>query len=151
VLSPVIKTGFDGNGGIAEFRSKWKLDRPHSEVWPLLARMLALGGTLKDGNYSVPYVIDRFPEDLDAFDHAAITGRGVWLRSGASTSSRGIRKLDYEIVRVQSMEDDWWPVETLDGKRGFVSAKYVQSPVGWRAYFSKEQGSWKMTALVAGD
>ncbi|MEI9813344.1 MAG: hypothetical protein WDO18_12175 [Acidobacteriota bacterium] len=59
-----------------------------------------MGGVLELSTYSVPYVFAKFPEDLDAFDYAAITGKGVWLRAKPSATSRGVRQLSYDIVRV---------------------------------------------------
>ena len=45
----------------------------------------------------------------------------------------------------------WYKIETLGGKKGFVSAEFVRSPIDYRACFEKKNGKWKMTAFVAGD
>ena len=45
----------------------------------------------------------------------------------------------------------WLKVETLGGKKGFVNAKFVRSPIDYRAIFEKKSRSWKMTAFVSGD
>ncbi len=63
-------------------------------------------------------------------------------------------KVDYEkSVKEETDEDKylWLKVEILGGKKGFVNAKYVRSPIDYRAIFDKNNGKWKMTAFVAGD
>jgi hypothetical protein len=42
-------------------------------------------------------------------------------------------------------------VETLSGKKGFIKAKYVRSPIDYRAIFEKNNGKWKMGAFISGD
>ena len=150
LLDPRVRSSFGGETGIAEFRQWWKLDQPGSKLWPLLERLLALGGVWEGDSYVFPYVFARFPEDLDSFEHAAITGQGVWLRTNPSPEARGVRQLRYDVVRVLGQTDEWWEVETLDGARGFVAERYVMSPVSYRLILGK-RGQWRITALVAGD
>ncbi|MEO5926121.1 MAG: SH3 domain-containing protein [Bryobacteraceae bacterium] len=142
LIASEIKLGFGGDDGIANFHPDW----------PALERLLSRGGAWQGPAYSVPYVFARFPDDLDAFDYAAITGKGVWLREQATSTSRGIRTMDYEIVKVEDQGDDWWKVTTLRGEKGFVSARFIASPIGYRAIFQKNRrNEWKLSALLAGD
>jgi hypothetical protein len=39
----------------------------------------------------------------------------------------------------------------LGGKKGFVKAEFVRSPIDYRAIFEKKGRNWKLTAFVAGD
>ncbi len=39
----------------------------------------------------------------------------------------------------------------LGGKKGYVSVKFVRSPIDYRACFEKKNGKWKMNTFVAGD
>ena len=48
-------------------------------------------------------------------------------------------------------EYDWYKVETLGGKKGFVKAEFVRSAVDYRAGFEKKKGVWKMIFFIAGD
>ena len=142
LVHPDIKNGFGGDDGVANF---------HPE-WPVLERLLRMGGAWKAQKFSIPYVFSKFPDDLDPFDYAAITGQGVWLREAPASTSRGVRQLSYDIVRVDDQGAEWWKVTTLQGEKGYVSATYIASPVGYRAIFQKnERGEWKMFALLAGD
>jgi len=136
-----VRLSFGSDAGVENFHPDW----------PLLDRLLALGGAWAGDTFSIPYVFARFPDDLDAFEFAAITGQGVWLRQGPSTDTRGVSRLDYEIVHVESQGDDWWSVTTLQGEHGYVSSRYIHSPVGYRAIFQKQGSEWKMIAFLAGD
>ena len=142
LVAPEVKLDFGGEDGIAYFQPDW----------PVLERLLSMGGAWQGESFSIPYVFARFPDDLDPFDYAAITGKGVWLRAEPSVTSRGVRTMDYEIVEVDDQGDEWWQVKTLSGESGFVSAKFIASPIGYRAIFNKNRrGEWKLSALLAGD
>jgi hypothetical protein len=142
LIDPQIKLGFGGEDGIGHFHSDWLL----------LDRMLRMGGAWKAGSFSIPYVFAKFPDDLDPFDYAAITGQGVWLRAEPKPDAAGVRQLSYDIVKVEDQGESWWKVETLTGERGYVSSRFIASPIGYRAIFEKsKQGTWRMTAFLAGD
>jgi hypothetical protein len=142
LVAPEIKLGFGGEDGIGNFQPDWSV----------LDRLLSMGGAWQGDSFSIPYVFARFPDDLDPFDYAAITGKGVWLRAQASATSRGIRTMDYEIVQVEDQGEEWWQIKTLSGDKGFVSARFIASPIGYRAIFNKNRrGEWKLSALLAGD
>ena len=104
LLDPQVRSSFGGETGIAEFRQWWKLDQPGSKLWPLLQRLFALGGLWDGDNYVFPYVFARFPEDLDSFEHAAITGQGVWLRTNPSPEARGVRQRGRAPAATQELE-----------------------------------------------
>ena len=41
---------------------------------------------------------------------------------------------------------------TLAGKKiGYVASRFVRSPIGYRAYFSRKDGRWQMLMFIAGD
>ncbi len=141
LIDPDVRLSFGSDSGVENFHPDW----------PQWDRLLAMGGALDEEGFSIPYVFGKFPDDLDAFEYAAITGRRVWLREAASSESRGIRQIDYEVVQIGSQGGDWWSVTTLRGVHGYVSSRYVYSPTGYRAFFQKVGGEWKMTAFLAGD
>jgi hypothetical protein len=62
--------------------------------------------------------------------------------------------VDYEHSVPVSQESDryaWLMVETLGGKKGYVKAEFVRSPVSYRAGFNKVNGKWKLRLFLAGD
>jgi hypothetical protein len=158
-----IKNSFGGNNGIAEFKKAWKIDSPTSEFWNEFIPVITNGGSfIKEGNgklFFAPYTFNSFPENLDAFSHSAIFGNKVSLRSKADTNSPVIANLSYNIVEILESVNDtknvgnisWYEVKTLGGKRGFVKAEFVRSPIDYRAGFEKKNGKWTMTIFVAGD
>lgn len=158
-----IKNSFGGNDGIAEFKKAWKINSPNSEFWSEFLPVITGGGSfIKDGSnklFFAPYTFNSFPENLDAFSHSVIFGNNVSLRSKADTNSSVVANLSYNIVEIlESINDkknagkiSWYEVKTLGGKRGFVKAEFVRSPIDYRAGFEKNNGKWKMTIFIAGD
>jgi hypothetical protein len=158
-----IKNGFGGNDGIAEFIKAWKINSPSSEFWSEFLPVITGGGSfIKDGSnklFFAPFTFNSFPENIDAFSHSVIFGTKVSLRSKADANSRAVANLSYNIVEIlESVKDSnnsekvaWYEVKTLGGKRGFVKAEFVRSPIDYRAGFERKNGKWKMTIFVAGD
>jgi hypothetical protein len=160
VVDPQIKNNFGGDGGVQEFREHWKLAGADSPLWAELGLVLALGGTFQDkDNFVAPYVFHRWPEEIDSFEHVAAIGSNVRVRSKPSLASKVLAKLSFDIVRLASenqkltpkQADLWKAVQLRDGRVGYVSARYVRSPIDYRAFLSRKGGCWRLTTLVAGD
>jgi len=164
ILDPNITSSFGGDEGISDFKKFWNINSPKSEFWDEFITVLSNGGTfLKEAGakkFAAPYTFTGFPDDLDAFEYHAIFGSNVNLRSKPETNAPVAAGLSYNIVKVDfenSVKDKkaneylWLKVETLGGKKGFVNAKYVRSPIDYRAVFEKRNGRWKLVTFVAGD
>ncbi len=164
ILDRDIKNSFGGDGGIEEFKERWKINGSDSEFWNEFLPVITGGGKfIKEGNtklFFAPYVFTSFPEDLDAFNNGVIFGNKVKLRSKPDMNSSVVAaSLSYNIVEilesikpgVNAQKATWYEIKTLGGKRGFVKAEFFRSPVDYRAGFEKKGGKWKMTAFIAGD
>jgi hypothetical protein len=160
ILSPKIQNSFGGDGGIEEFKTTWKPERPQSEVWTELAIVLSLGGAFdKDGTFEAPYISAKWPEDKDSFELGAIIGEKVRVRAAPQISSSIMRELSFDIVEVSDWggnkargeKRDWIKVKLSDGQSGYVAQEFIRSPVAYRAAFAKEEGRWVMTYFIAGD
>jgi len=165
ILDPDIKNSFGGDGGIKEFKETWKINSPKSELWDELLIVLTNGGSFfkEEGNnpYCAPYSFNNFPDNLDAFEYQMIFGSNVNLRAQPNLKAKTVALLSYNVVKTDyenSVADKnkegaylWLKVETLGGKKGFVNAIYVRSPIDYRACFEKKNGRWKMTTFIAGD
>lgn len=102
-----------------------------------------------------------FPEDVDGFEHQIVFGNNVNLRAEPNTKAQTVAQLSYNIIKVDydnSVADTtkegeylWLKIETLGGKKGFVNAQFVRSPIDYRACFEKRGGKWKMSFFLAGD
>ncbi|RIJ42976.1 hypothetical protein [Pontibacter oryzae] len=166
LLDPNIKTSFGGDGGWSSFSAQWHPEQDSAEIWILLERLLRLGGDYPLKNnadlYALPYVYSNWPDSLDAFAHAAVTGTGAILKQEPSETAASICVLGQVTLRVnaeksypqqQTAEKEWWYAQTLDGSlSGYLNHTQVHSPIGYRAILNKnKQGQWLMTALVSGD
>jgi hypothetical protein len=165
IVDPNIRNTFGDDDGIRYFKKVWKIENPKSKFWDEFLKVITNGGdfTFSDDNkiFYAPYTFNGFPADIDSFDYSAIFGNNVNLRADPDPKSKPVARLSYNIVRVDyqnsvkksGSEDEytWLKIETLGGKKGFVSAEYVRSPIDYRAGFQKRKGVWKLMVFVAGD
>lgn len=167
IVDPKISNTFGDDDGIRYFRNVWKLNSPNSEFWNEFLIVITHGGTftkeagLKTKQFCAPYTFNSFPDDLDVFEYQAIFGDNVNLRSKPETNAPIVANLSYNVVKVdfensvkeknKDNEFSWLKIQTLGGRRGFVKAEFVRSPIAYRACFEKKKGVWKMTAFIAGD
>ncbi len=145
LISPKVRTSFGGGGGIDEvLKNRKELDE-----------VLSLGGSFREGMFWAPYVYANWPESADSFENVAATKAGVALHAKADETSDVVATVDWEILKIatppQGPNEPWRHVRTADGKEGWVRSADVRSPVGYRAGFGKENGAWKLQALVSGD
>lgn len=150
------KFSFGGHEGLEGFIELWGLEQnpEKSIVWKVLKTILDMGGVSKSGKSMIfPYLFTDWPDQYDAFQYGAITGERVNLRTKPSLDSQVIRQMSYEIVLpIRSTPlPDWQKIQTHDQKTGYVSMRYLRSPIGYRAGFNKGPNGWKMTFFVAGD
>ena len=149
-----IKNSFGGNDGIDEFRSVWKIEAPNSEIWATLGTVLALGGSFSDADtFVAPYVFSRWPQQIDGFEHVAVIGSDVRVRSKPSVDARVVSTASFEILAVAqgADTDDWTPVRLNRARTGYVASKYVRRPSDYRAIFRFENRAWRLVTFVAGD
>jgi hypothetical protein len=162
ILDPKITLGFDGSEGVAEFKKTWKLDRPDSEIWEVLSEILSRGGSFDSGkrtSFSAPYVYSNWPDDIDSYSHLAITGEDVLVRREPGLDATAIAALSYDIVELARSDEPhpqkdghvWVRIKLKNGRSGYVSQKFIRSPIDYRAGFEKIRGKWRMAFLVAGD
>jgi hypothetical protein len=160
-LDPQITNGFGGKGGITEFKTQWKMGGERTRLWDELVTILSMGGSFSNvggqKSFCAPYVYSNFPDDLDAYGYAAITGTGVRVRAAANLNAPVITALSHDIVQLDAEPStsgdtsEWVKIIAPNGKKGYVFGKYIRRPIDYRACFEKKQGKWKMTVLVAGD
>lgn len=164
VLSPRVVSSFGGRLGGAEFVRRWQPQSPDSEVWPVLQKILSLGGGFirseRGVKFCAPYVFTSFPDRHDIFGFGAITAREALLKGEPRGSADTVAVLAYDIVKVNDWRsvagsDDsarsWVKVTTLDGREGYVPASVIRSPTDYHACFTKARREWKITSLVSGD
>ena len=102
--------------------------------------------------FTVPYYFENFPSDFDAFSYSVCTGSGVNLRSRPSTDSEVVGQASYQVLKViERVNDDWYQIQLANGDRAYIYATYLQSPIGYRASFTKVDNTWLLDFFVKGD
>lgn len=160
VMDPKIKLSFGGHEGLKGFR---ELYTKEEEFWEAFLPVITRGGKWlsEPGSakiFSAPYTFSAFPDDLDFFEHHVIFGSNVNLRESPSMTGRVIERLSYNVVKLTGSQPadldtprEWFRVETLGGKKGWVKSDFVRSPLDFRAGFEKKRGVWKMIYFISGD
>jgi len=160
MIDPAIRTSFGDEGGIEAFKRMWKPETDSSLVWVELEEILENGGSFRgDGaerSFWAPFVYAAWPDSIDAFTHVAALRAHVPLRNSPADSAAVIAHVDWEILEWiqterQGFDSKWIHVRTAQGTTGWVRESDVRSPIDYRAGFSRMNGEWRMSALVAGD
>lgn len=151
LVDPKIRTSFGDGGGANEFRKTLAKEGVLEDLELVLSRGGTFQGEGESRSFWAPYVYSAWPDQHDAFQSLAVIEDNVPLREGKDASSPVVATLAYDIVTLVISEGALRQVKTADGKVGWVDAKHVRSPVGYRAGFNKVQGQWRMNAFVAGD
>ena len=154
IVADDVMVDFGGGHSRPAFIQHWALDRPgESRLWAELGRILRLGCTIEGETASSPSLLGQLPADRDAFMTLLAVRPGAALHRAPSEASAVIRRLDWDLLTLapKGGDEGWFPVVLEDGGTGYVRSEHVRSPLSYRAVFSKQNGQWKMTVLVAGD
>ena len=160
IVDPDVLTSFGPESGAKAFAAKWDLTDPSDAFWRVMLDTIALGGRfVEPGLFCAPYVYTSFPEAVEPTEHYAVTADRIPLRSTSQGTSPVLRFLSRNIVRradsprqtADTGSTGWVPVVLSDGTRGFVEARFLRSPLDYRACFQKKEAVWKLTVFVAGD
>jgi hypothetical protein len=158
-----IRNSLDTPRGIAAFRKQWNLDSDDSGIWRELPSALFLGAAwLKPEKgprqLCAPYVAAKWPEDVDPFDHGAITAKEALVKAAPSSESATVATLSYDLVPVTDWEvadqakesgQKWVKIRFQD-KDGYVPEEQIRSPIEHRACFVKTENGWRLVAFVIG-
>jgi hypothetical protein len=142
--------------GWTKFAARWRPeDKGGSPVWAVLADLISLGFVREHPTiYLSPYLVWRFPRDLNSSTHLVVTRDKAALRDSPAPDAPVVAWLSFDIVRQIGDGDDkgfvqWAHVETLDGKSGWVNARDAMSPRIPRAQFGQRRGRWLLMGLEA--
>lgn len=163
ILADDVVPGFGANAGVEGFRHRWFGEGlpPGESLWPVLEEVLRGGGVFRDDTtFVAPYTFALFPDTLDAYRWGVVTGTGVRVRAAPRLDARVLAHRSHTVIRVREWgakpdaggaELRWIPVALRDGRRGWMAADYVRSPLDHRAIFVRRNGRWLLRALVVGD
>lgn len=140
--------------GWKKFVERWRPDEADSPVWGALAELLQLGFLREHPQlYLSPYVVWRFPDDLNRRTHLVVAKEKAALREAPSVTAPVRAVLSFDIVRAAGEAvrmgglASFVPVETGDGVRGYLNVTDVLSPLLARGQFGLRQKRWVMIAL----
>jgi hypothetical protein len=162
ILAPEIKNSFGGDDSVSGFRRLWETDKPNSDVFTALIRVLTMGGQqTTDSQFTAPYVSAFWPASIDAFEHVAVIGDRVRVHEAPVPDSRVVGGAMHSILRLRewrglpasgvAADTTWAKVLLPNADSGWIRGASVYSPVGWRAMFVQRGGRWLMIFLVRGD
>ncbi len=161
ILDRNVRASIDGERGVAGFRKAWDVDAADSPLWRELRAAMFLGAAYLKRDKGprelcAPYVLARWPNDLDPLDYAAIITKEVLVKAGPQADSSTLQTLSHEIVAVTDWEipdaaagekQRWVKVRVKSGE-GYVPEEQIRSPVEQSACFVKREGAWRMTAFA---
>ena len=154
IVDPTVRISFGDSGGAQAFKAQ-VIGNRNEDFWGEFGTILRLGGRFRANDaFDAPYTFSTWPENLDSFECLAITGSRVRVRAAAGLDARIVTQVDFAIVRANPPKADtpgWRGIELPDGRTGFVSSRYVRSPIDHRALFQFHDGRWWLMAYVAGD
>lgn len=124
--------------------------------WETLGRAISLGCDIHPTNDNPALVI---PGTLNrtimspGFNKEALTlGNDVWMLNGTEGSGASrIATLDWELV---TLTDGWnpdldmQPVQTSDGREGYIATSDLYLTMGLRIIARREEGGWVISALA---
>ena len=160
VLDRDVRNGSDSPRGVAEFREQWHLDASDSPFWRELSAALALGSAWlarddQPRELCAPYVLGKWPRDVDPLENGAVTVRDAPVKSGPSAKAKTLRTLAHVVVPVTDWEVDdsdagskqKWVKIRLKGREGYVAEEQMRSPIEHAACFVKTDSGWRMTVF----
>jgi hypothetical protein len=158
VVDPDIKVSFGPGNGRDVFRRLWGLGAADAEsaLWSELGAVLALGGEFQTPDtFVAPYTFSRWPASIDAFEHVALVGADVRLRSEPRPDATVLTSLSFAILPVARtgsvLPDGWTAVDAGAGRVGYIASPLVRSPIDYRAHFALRGGQWRLVMFLAGD
>lgn len=149
-FAPDARVGFGGQTGWPGVMEVYRPQERTSRLWRDLAKIVRLGGQFSGETFWAPYVYSAWNSDGDAYTHAAIITPNEPLRAKPSPKAPVLRRLSYDIVKV-NREGQRWTQVTLAGKSGWVRNEALWSQLDTRIAIERRDGRWLITAIVEGD
>lgn len=163
ILAKDVRTNLGAPRGPSEFRKQWDIDSAGSPLWRALRSALFLGAayvTRENGQRELcaPYLLAKWPKDVDPFAHGAVIAREVLVKAEPSSNSATLQVVGYDIVKVADWEiadnarniPQRWVRITVKNGEGYVPEEQIRSPIEHAACFVKSDGRWRMTGLAPG-
>ena len=160
IVSSGVRNGSDSPRGTAEFRKQWLIDAEDSPLWDELRSALELGSAWlvrekKRRELCAPYVLAKWPDDVDFTKNGVIVAREALAKSEPSSGSETLATLSYDIIAVEDWELDdrdktakqKWVKIKLKERDAYVPEEQIRSPIEHAACFIKTEFGWRLTVF----
>ncbi len=167
-LDDQVKMSNSNEQGKDAFIKTWNLDMDpyQSEIWKQLDDVFALGGiftNIKLNSYIAPYTF--FLQLDNPSRQKVVTGTEVRIRNTPGVKGDILGLLSHEVVSLVPLGNDeelvyetiegetypWEKVQTTYGTIGYIYGKYLRSTRDFRINLVYQNGTWKISYLIAGD
>jgi hypothetical protein len=121
-------------------------------LWEELAAILPLGCAVQDGALVMPWYFAQAFDD--PFSAMIVTGSEVALRSEAAADTAALTTLSWQAVELVGGLQPGKPFQQVrvpGGVQGFVATSELRSVLDYRLIANRNDGAWRITALIAGD
>ena len=136
------------------------MNAENSPLWRELSSALFLGSAWlarekRTRELCAPYVLAKWPADLDPTAHGVVVAREALVKSAPSSNSQTLATLSHDVVAVADWEVDdkeqgfrqKWVKVMLKSAEGYVPEEQIRSPVEHAACFVKTEGGWRLTVF----
>lgn len=149
--APDIALDYGGGSGTAELKKR--LADPETGLWQELAAILPLGCAVEGGIAAMPWVFWNVPEAVDSYNAMLVLGNDTPLRD--KPGGKVISPVGWFIIGIDPMQFDPDKSETrvtLDGgQKGWIETAKLRSLLDYRLIAEPQNGTWRITAFIAGD
>lgn len=151
LAAPDIALDYGGGNGPGELVKR--LDDPDRALWHELEAIMPLGCAAQGGLAAMPWVFWNVPEDIDSEsamlvlgdDTAMLEKPGGQHVATAGWTIVGIDPLDFHTDAKSTR------VTTRNGQKGWIETHKLRSLLDYRLIAEPNDGTWKITAFIAGD
>lgn len=151
LAAPDITLDYGGGSGPAELVKR--LNDPETRLWQELDAILALGCAMQGGLAALPWVFWNVPEDIDSYSAMLVLGDDTVMLD--KPGGKPAVQAGWTIVGMDPMDFDTdakaTRVTTHDGKKGWIETRKLRSLLDYRLIAEPKDGTWQITAFIAGD
>ena len=158
MMAPDFRVEFDAGKGPQAFLRHWRPGSGATSLWDVLERLLSIDGYFySETLFVVPYIVARYPIDLDLLGHVVAIRDRVSLLSQPAADAPVAGVLDHSIIPLAKplqppvVIPSGGFVEVLHPEFGhcFVSSSDVYHPAAHRAFFERRNRRWRWISLAA--
>ena len=160
MILPDVRNGSDSPRGLEEFRVQWHLNGGDTPFWRELEKALSLGSAWlsiddKPKELCAPYLLAKWPRDLDPFNTGLIAVGDAPIRAAPSEKAQPIATAGFLLVPVSDWEVNdsdaasgrKWVKLRFKGRDAYVADEQMRSPIEHAACFAKTALGWRMTVF----